>query len=62
MYDMSPGKHIDKIVGETYNVLQIIRVAFSYIGEDMMKIIITLIHLRLECAGVAWSLNVKKDI
>ena len=63
MDDMSPRRHVNKIVGETYNLLKNIRVAFSYIDEDMMKkIIVTMIRPRLEYAAVVWSPNLKKDI
>ncbi len=34
---MSFGKHINKIIGETYNLLRNIKIAFSYIDEDMIK-------------------------
>ena len=34
---MSPNKHKNKIVGETYNLLRNIRIAFTYIDEDMVK-------------------------
>ena len=62
MDDMSPGKYINKIVGELTIYLKNIRMAFSYIDEDMKKIIVTLIHPRLKYATVVWSLNLKKDI
>ena len=54
--DMSPRKHINRIVGEHT------RVAFSYIDENMMKIIVAMIRPRLEYAAVVWSPNLKKDI
>ena len=63
MDNMSLRKHVNKIVGETYNLLKNIKVAFSYTDEDVMKtIIVTIIHPRLECAAVVWSPNLKKDI
>ncbi len=35
--NLSFGKHINKIIGETYNLLRNIKIAFSYIDEDMIK-------------------------
>ena len=63
MNNMSPWKHINKIVRETYNLLKNIKVAFSYTDQDMMKkIIVTRIRPRLEYTAVVWSLNLKKNI
>ena len=39
--NLSPEKHINKIFGETYNMLRNIRVAFHYMCKEMMKKIIT---------------------
>lgn len=36
---LSSEKHLNKIVGETYNSLKNIRVAFAYLDEDMIRII-----------------------
>lgn len=47
---------------ETYKPLKNIRMAFSYIDEDMVKIIVTMLCRRLEYAAVAWSPNLKKDV
>ena len=35
------GKHINKINGETYNLLRNIKTAFGYIDEDMIEKLIT---------------------
>ena len=44
---MSPEKHINKITSETYNLLGNIRVAFTYVNEDMIKKLkMTLVHPR----------------
>ena len=60
---LSPEKHINKVVGETYNLLRNIRIAFAYLDEDMMrKIFVTLIRPKLEYAAVVWSPWLKKDI
>ena len=51
-----PESHIDRIFGETYNLLKNIRLAFHYMDKDMMKkLICTMIRPRLEYAGVIWS-------
>ena len=58
-----PEKHINRIFGETYGLLQNIRYAFHYMDIDMMhKIITSLIRPRLEYAAVVWSPHRKKDI
>lgn len=60
---MSPGKYLNKIKGETGNLLRNIRVAFAYLDEDMIrKIIVTLICPKLEYAMVAWSPWLKEDV
>ena len=41
---MTPDKQINKIIGETYNLLRSIKVAFAYMDEEMVKkILITMI-------------------
>ena len=53
--------HIDRIFGETYNLIRNIGLAFHYMDKDMMKkLITTLIRPRLEYAGVVWSPHKKK--
>ena len=53
---LSPEKHLNKVLGETYNLLRNIRVAFAYLDEDMIRMIfVTLIHPKLEYAAVGWS-------
>ena len=54
--DLSPGRHINKMTGETLHQLKNIRVAFVFLDEDMMKKIITsMIWPRLEYAAIIWS-------
>ena len=61
--NLSPGMHINKIVGEAFNLLRNIRVASAYLDDDMMrKIIVTMIRPRLEHAAIVWSLWLRKDI
>ena len=56
MDNMSPEKHTNKITGETYNLLMNIRMAFTYVDEDMIKkLIMTLVRPRLEYAATVWS-------
>ena len=58
-----PGSHVDKIFGETYNLLRNIGLAFHYMDKEMMKkLITTMIRPRLEYAGVVWSPHKKKHI
>ena len=59
---MSPEKHISKITGDTYELLRNIRMAFKYLGEEMIKILITLIRPKLEYTVVICSPHRKKDI
>ena len=60
---LSPGIHINKIVGEAFHLLKNIRVAFAYLDEDMMKkIIVTMIRPRLEYAAIVWSPWLRKDV
>lgn len=61
--DMTPDKQINKIIGETYNLLRSIKVAFAYMDEEMVKkILITMIRPRLEYAAILWSPSTKKNI
>lgn len=61
--DLSPERHINKIIGEVLNLLRNIRVAFVYLDEEMMKKIITaMIRPRLEYATIQWAPNLKKHI
>ncbi len=56
-------KHINRITGETYNLLRNIKTAFTYLDEEMVKKLITsIIQPRLEYAAVVWSPRLKKDI
>ena len=61
--NLSPEKHINKITGDTYQLLRNIRIAFKYLDEEMInKLIPPLIWPKLEYAAVIWSPNIKKDI
>ena len=45
MDNMLPEKHINKITGQTFNLLRNMQVAFTYVDEDMIKkLITTLVH------------------
>ena len=57
MENKSPEKHINKITGEIYNLLKNIRVAFTYVDEDMIKKLITT-SVRPRSATV-WSPSIK---
>ena len=60
---LSPEKHINKVFGKTYNMLQNIGLAFHYLDEGMMnKIICTLIRPQLEYAACIWSPHMKKHV
>jgi len=57
------GKHINRITGETYNLLRNIKAAFTYLSEEMVKKLITsMIRPRLEYAALLWSPKLKKEI
>ncbi len=57
------GKHINRITGEAYNLLRNIKVAFTYLDEQMVKkLITTMIRPRLEYAALVWSPRLKKEI
>ena len=61
--NLSPEEHINKITGETYGLLTRMRIALSYIDEEMLKKVIeSIIRPRLEYAAVVWSPNLKKHI
>ena len=61
--DLSPEKHINRIFGKTYSMLQSIGLAFHYLDENMIRrIITTLIRPQLEYASVIWSPHLKKHI
>ena len=54
--NLSPEKHINKITGDTYQLLRNIRTAFKYLDEEMFnKLITSLIRPKLEYALVVWS-------
>ena len=63
--NLLPEKHINRIVGETYNLVRNIKVAFRYLDEEMIKkLIVTMIRPKLEYAAIIWSpctkMNIKK--
>ena len=39
--NLSPEKHINKITGDTYQMLRNIRMAFKYLDDEMFKKLIT---------------------
>ncbi len=56
-------RHIDKITGETMNLLKRVRMAFSYLDEGMIKkLLISMIRPRLEYVAVVWSPHTKRNI
>ena len=60
---LSPTDHINEKVRIVHNMLANMRIAFSYIDEDMLrKIITTFIRPILEYAAVVWSPHQKKHI
>ena len=61
--NLTSDKHIDKITSEVTNMLRRIKMAFSYMDMDMMKILINnMIRPRMEYAAVVWSPHTKKNI
>ena len=61
--NLSPEKLINKIIGDTYQLLRNIRMAFKYLDEEMInKLITSLIRPKLKYATVIWSPHKKKDI
>ena len=59
--NLSPEKHINRIIGDTFMMLRNIRMAFHFLDEDMMrKILTTMIRPKLEYAEVIWSPHKKK--
>ncbi len=56
-------KHINRITGETYNLLRNITTTFTYLDEEMVKKLITsIIRPRLEYATVVWSPRLKVKV
>ncbi len=50
------GKHINRITGETYNLIRNIKAAFTNLDEEMVKKLITsMIRPRLEYGALVWS-------
>ena len=61
--NLSTGKHINRIFGETFMMLRNIRMAFHFLDQDMMKkIMTTMIRPKLEYAEVIWSPHKKKHV
>ena len=60
--NLSSDKIINKITGETFNLLRNTWVAFTYLDEKMKKLIVLMIHLRLEYTAVLWSTYKKNNI
>ena len=59
---LTPDKHIEKIMREANGLLKRMKMAFSYIDTDMMKLICTMIRPKLEYAETVWSPHKKKNI
>ena len=60
---LSPEKHLNNVVGETYNSLRNIKVAFAYLDKDMIrKIFVTMIRPKLDyaCSGCVVAMVKKK--
>lgn len=54
---------INRITGETHNLLRNIKAAFTYLdGEMIKKLITSMIRPRLEYAALVWSPRLKKEI
>jgi len=63
MDNLLSERHINRITGKTYRLLRNKRMAFTYLDEEMIKkLIISMIHPRLEYAAVVWSPHNKEDI
>ena len=61
--NLSPEKNINKITGDTYQLLRNIRMGLKYLDEEMInKLITLLIRPKLEYAAVIWSPHKKKDM
>ena len=61
--NLSPDKHVERIVREANGLLKRIRMAFEYMdGEMMKKLICTMIRPKLEYAETVWSPHKKKNI
>ena len=61
--DLSPRKHISKVVGGTYRHITKIKTAFTYMDEKMLKkLIVSMIRLQLEYVTLVWSPHKNKDI
>ena len=60
---LSPTDHINEKIRNMYALLANMRVAFTYINEDMLrKIITSFIRPTLEYASVVWNPHLKKHI
>ena len=58
--DLSPSKHISKVVGGTYTLITKIKTAFEYMDEEMLKLIVSTIRPQLEYATLVWSPHKKR--
>ncbi len=59
---LSPEKHINRLFGEAYKMLQNIKTSFNFIDKKMMRKITIMIRPKLEYASMAWSPHKKKEI
>ncbi len=58
---LSPEEHIQEKVRNMHNLLANMRVAFTYIDEEMVtKIITSFLRPTLEYAAVVWNPHLKK--
>lgn len=61
--NLSPEKHINKLVSGIYTMSGNMKVALNYLDENMLaKIIKSMIRPRLEYAAVVWSPHLKKHV
>ena len=61
--NLTPDKHINRVVGEAMSLLRRVKMAFSYVDTDMIKTLISsMIRPRLEYAATVWSPHTRKNI
>ncbi len=61
--DLSPESHINKIVRESYNLLNKIRIAFNFMNEELLvRVLTSMVRPRLEYVAVVLSPHLKKYI
>ncbi len=60
--NLTPERHINKITGEAYHLIRNIKAALTYLDEEMMKLIMSVIRPKLEYTAVVWSPHKKRKI